>query len=121
LAGRTSTIAGSGTAPVPRALAREADHAASAQRPGARVAERSPALLRRVNEVLREGRRGQTEPERIPFFCECRRADCYQPVWLTAGAYDERRTESQDPLILPGHEHEADTRPGRTAVQRTRS
>jgi hypothetical protein len=86
LAGQTSMIAGSGTAPGPGALAREADHAASAHRPGARVAERSPALLRRVNEVMREGRRGQTEPERIPFFCECRRADCYEPVWLTADA-----------------------------------
>jgi hypothetical protein len=105
LAGQISIIAGSGAAPVPGALAREADHAASADRPGARVAERSSALLRRVNEVMREGRRGQTEPERIPFFCECHLADCYEPVWLTADAYDERRADAQKPLILPGHEH----------------
>jgi hypothetical protein len=37
--------------------------------------EREVALLYRVNEFMREGRRGQTEPESIPFFCECRRAD----------------------------------------------
>lgn len=104
MAGQTSIIAGSGAAPVPGALAREAGHAASAVRPGAPVAERSPALLRRVNEVMREGRLGQTEPERIPFFCECSRADCYEPVWLTADAYDERRVKAQDPLILPGHD-----------------
>lgn len=121
MTGQTLMIAGSGTAPVPGAPAREADHAASANRPGARVAERSPALLRRVNEVMREGRRGQTEPERIPFFCECRRADCYQPVWLTADAYDERRAEARGPLILPGHEHGPDVRLGRVTVQRRRS
>ena len=67
------------------------------------MAERSPALLRRVNEVMREGRRGQTEPERIPFFCECRRKGCYAPVWLTADAYDARRAEARVSLILPGH------------------
>jgi hypothetical protein len=53
---------------------------------------------------MREGRQGRIEPERIPFFCECRRADCYVPVWLTADAYDDRRAEAQAPLVLPGHE-----------------
>jgi hypothetical protein len=67
---------------------------------------RSPLLLRRVNEVMREGHRGQTEPELIPFFCECQRDDCYEPLWLTVDAYDERRTGSRRPLILPGHELE---------------
>jgi hypothetical protein len=104
LAGQTSMIVGSGTAPVHGAVARGADHAASASQRTARDVERSPALLRRVNEIMREGRRGQTEPERIPFFCECHRGDCYEPVWLTADAYDERRAEAQGPLILPGHE-----------------
>ena len=105
MAGQTSISAGSGAAPVHGAFAREADLAASATPPSTWVAERSPALLRRVNEVMREGRRGQTEPERIPFFCECRRADCYVPVWLTADAYDDRRAEAQESLILSGHEH----------------
>lgn len=73
------------------------------------------ALLRAINEVMREGRRGQSEPERIPFFCECQRDDCYEPVWLTADAYDERRTEAKRPLILPGHEH------GGPEIQRQRA
>lgn len=105
MAGQTSTIAGSGIAPVRGALAREADHAASVEPPGARVVERSPALLRQVNELMREGRRGYADRERIPFFCECRRADCYEPVWLTSDMYDERCAEAKEPLILPGHEH----------------
>ena len=75
------------------------------RRPAAPV-RRSPLLLRRVNEIMREGRRGRTELELIPFFCECQRDDCYGPVWLTAAAYDERRTKTQRPLILPGHENE---------------
>ena len=66
--------------------------------------EREVALLYRVNELMREGRRGQNEPERIPFFCECRRADCYAPVWLTTDAYDERRHGPEEWLVLPGHE-----------------
>ena len=65
--------------------------------------EREVALLYRVNEFMRQGRRGQNEPERIPFFCECRRADCYAPVWLTADAYDERRDGPEEWLVLPGH------------------
>lgn len=108
MAGQTSTIAGSGIAPARGALAREADHAASAQPPDARLVERSPALLRQVNELMREGRRGYAEPDRVPFFCECRRADCYEPVWLTGDMYDQRCAEAQEPLILPGHEHARD-------------
>lgn len=53
---------------------------------------------------MREGRRGQQEPERIPFFCECRQADCYAPVWLTADAYDQSRSGPEWSLVLPGHE-----------------
>ena len=66
---------------------------------------RSPLLLRRINEVMREGRRGRTEPELIPFFCECHRDDCYEPLWLTTASYDRRRIGSRR-LILPGHELE---------------
>ena len=81
-----------------------ADLAASADPPNGPVAERSPALLRQVNELMQEGRRGQTEQERIPFFCECERADCYEPVWLTSDMYDQRCFEPGQPLVLPGHE-----------------
>jgi hypothetical protein len=49
---------------------------------------------------MREGRQGPAEPEWIPFFCECERADCYQPVWLTSDQRGFRRV----PLVLPGHE-----------------
>lgn len=63
-----------------------------------------PGLLRRVNELMQEGRRGLAEQERIPFFCECERVDCYEPLWLTSDMYDERRSQQQPPLILPGHE-----------------
>ena len=86
------------------ARAARADPAASANSRRAHIVERSPALLRQVNELMREGRQGQTEQERIPFFCECERVDCYEPVWLTSDMYDGRRSELQQPLILPGHE-----------------
>jgi hypothetical protein len=86
------------------AVAAGADHAASADPRSAGVVERSPGLLRQVNELMREGRRGQAEQERIPFFCECARPDCYSPVWLTSDMYDERRSEWRQPLVLAGHE-----------------
>jgi hypothetical protein len=92
LAERVSTYAGTWTVPV--------------RRPRAAVTQRNPLLLRRINEVMREGRRGQIGTEWIPFFCECQRDDCYEPFWLTADEYDELRTETQRPLILPGHELE---------------
>jgi hypothetical protein len=57
--------------------------------------QRSPLLHRRINEVMREGRRDRTDGEEIPFFCECQRTDCHEPIWLTAAAYDERRTEAR--------------------------
>jgi hypothetical protein len=91
------------------------------------MAERSPVLLRRVNDLMREGRWGQTDPELFPFFCECRRPDCYVPVWLTADGYDERRAKAQEPLILPGHEPggyvnaTVEARTGRAPVRSTRS
>lgn len=66
---------------------------------------RSPVLHRRINEVMRAGRQGRTAGEEIPFFCECERTDCFEPIWLTVAAYDERRTEAQRPLTLPDHDN----------------
>jgi hypothetical protein len=102
MAERTSILDETGAALERDAVAAGADHASADAR--ACVVERSPGLLRQVNELMREGRRGQTEQERIPFFCECERADCYEPVWLTSDMYDERRSEWWQPLVLPGHE-----------------
>lgn len=104
MAEQTLILEGTGAAPERDAVAAGADHAASADARGAGVTERSPGLLRQVNELMREGRRGQAEPERIPFFCECERADCYEPVWLTSDMYDERRSGRPQPLVLPGHD-----------------
>lgn len=79
-----------------------AEQTLMAEGTGALSTER-PGLLRQVNELMREGRLGPAEPERIPFFCECERADCYEPVWLTSEMYDERGSQ-RAPLVLPGHE-----------------
>jgi hypothetical protein len=101
MAERTSTYAGNGSV--------------TASTMGAR--QRSPLLLRQINEVMREGRRSQNERELIPFFCECERDDCYEPLWLTTHAYDGRR-EARGPLILPGHELERPYREPERALLR---
>lgn len=104
MAEQTSILEETGALSERSAVAAGADLAASANQRSAHIVERSPALLRQVNELMQEGRRGQAEQERIPFFCECERVDCYEPVWLTSDMYDERRSERWRPLILPGHE-----------------
>jgi hypothetical protein len=63
----------------------------------------SEALRRRVNQVMRDGRQGRAEQEQIPFFCECGRVHCSEPVWLTVEGYDRRRASIGEPLLL--HEH----------------
>jgi hypothetical protein len=85
----------------------------SGRPPRRAMTRRSPLLLRRINEVMRDGRRGRIEAECIPFFGECERDDCYEPFWLTADDYDARRTEARRSLILPGHE----TRTSRNAAE----
>jgi hypothetical protein len=70
----------------------------------ATLAHGSPALRRRVNQAMRDGRRGRLEQERIPFFCECIRIRCDEPIWLTGEAYDHRRAGRGQPLLLHGHE-----------------
>ena len=87
------------------------------RRPRSAVIQRNPLLLRRINEVMREGRQGQIGTEWIPFFCECQRDDCYEPFWLTADEYDELRTETQRPLVLPGHEDARSERQGLRALR----
>ena len=104
MAERTSILEETGAAPERDAVAAGANPVASADPRSVGVVERSPELLRQVNELMREGRRGQAEQERIPFFCECERADCYEPVWLTSDMYDERRSEWWQALVLPGHD-----------------
>jgi hypothetical protein len=70
--------------------------------PGTAVEER-PALLHRVNDVMRAGRRAGGDKEAVPFFCECERSDCYAPLWLSPAHYDDRRGVPGS-LVLPGHE-----------------
>jgi hypothetical protein len=104
MAERTSILEATGAALERDAVAAGADHAEPADPRRAGVVERSPGLLRQVNDLMREEYRGQGEQDRVPFFCECERADCYEPVWLTSDMYDERCSEWWQPLVLPGHE-----------------
>ena len=103
MAERTSTKVGTGTVRARSGGTRIGDREAPPERPRPPVAQRSALLLRRINELVREA--VGARPPLIHFFCECQRDDCYEPVWLTADAYDERRTGSR-PLILPGYDLE---------------
>lgn len=52
----------------------------------------SPAAeKRRINNLMREGLRGQHPDELIPFFCECETRECYRAVWRSGRQYDDAR------------------------------
>jgi hypothetical protein len=51
------------------------------------------ARARRANDWMWESLRGSRWGEPIPFFCECGRDRCYEPVWLTGAEYAQRRRD----------------------------
>jgi hypothetical protein len=54
----------------------------------------------RVNDLIRESL-DETRSEPVAFFCECDSAQCFQPVWLTAEAYET--LGSSRSVLAPGH------------------
>jgi hypothetical protein len=60
----------------------------------------APALLREVNERIREliGRFGGDEP--AAFVCECEDGECLSQVTLTMGEYDAAREACPEAPIL---------------------
>jgi hypothetical protein len=66
---------------------------------------------------MRAGLAHQEASDAIPFFCECARERCYQPVWLTKGEYDSRRPRARWRPIAEEHDVADDTPGlGRTAT-----
>jgi hypothetical protein len=59
-------------------------------------------VKRRVNDLMRDGLR-RDETERIAFFCECVRADCYQAVWLNGDEYDRARDDPEWAAMIDAH------------------
>jgi hypothetical protein len=61
------------------------------------------ATFRRGNEIIREHAR--IAPfERIPFLCECGRAECSDEVELSPAEYESVRAVSTWFFVAPGHE-----------------
>ena len=59
---------------------------------------------REANAFMRSGLEQYGASELIPFFCECRREGCYQPVWLTKAEYDCRRPGHALTLVADDHD-----------------
>jgi hypothetical protein len=72
---------------------------------------------RQANEFMRSGLAQYDESEPIPFFCECRRDACYQPVWLAKAEYDRRRRRP-DRALFAGEHDAADMTLGHRPVSR---
>ena len=61
------------------------------------------ATFRRANEIVREYVHGEGD-HRIPFICECGRAECLIQVELTVQEYESVRAEPAWFFVAPGHE-----------------
>jgi hypothetical protein len=57
----------------------------------------NPLLLRRVNDLMREGLRRRVSDD----------PDCFQPVWLTGGEYDLRRADRATIFLAEVHRFRA--------------
>ncbi len=62
------------------------------------------AAFRKVNEVLRAGKRLADASELFPFRCECGVLGCNQLVELTVPEYEAVRAEPTRFFIVDGHE-----------------
>ena len=64
---------------------------------------RTPATMRRVNDLIWESldRGGNTDP--VAFSCECGRDGCYRHVWLTPVGYEQLRRQLGWLVLSPSH------------------
>jgi hypothetical protein len=62
------------------------------------------SLFRETNEGIERGLWPGEEDQRVPFRCECARADCAEPVRLTPAAYERVRANSRRFVVVAGHE-----------------
>ena len=64
---------------------------------------RSPDVMRRVNELICQSLANGGREDPVAFFCECEDPGCYRPVWLTPAEYEEARTDSGWAALAYGH------------------
>jgi hypothetical protein len=75
--------------------------------PAARLARRESSLMRGINGDLRRRSEALADSELIAFFCECRNASCFSPVWLSPRGFDVRVADGRGWLLLDGHDASA--------------
>jgi len=64
---------------------------------------RTPDATRRINESLWRTFARENSSDPVAFFCECGKAHCYQPVWLTLEAYEGARLDASWVALADGH------------------
>lgn len=66
--------------------------------------QRKPALLREVNERIREVSSQWETPGSAAFFCECPNASCTEVLDLTLADYERIRALADCYVVVRGHE-----------------
>ena len=67
-------------------------------------AQRTPDVMRIVNELVREAPNDEGRAEPVAFFCECSDPGCYRPVWLTIVEYELVRDHPDRVALASEHE-----------------
>jgi hypothetical protein len=62
------------------------------------------SLFRETNEGIERGLWPAEDDQRVPFRCECARADCAEPVRLTPAEYERARAHPRRFFLVAGHE-----------------
>jgi hypothetical protein len=57
---------------------------------------------RHMNNLMHESLEHEGETS-VGFFCECPSTDCFQAVWLSAGAFGTARGNPEWSVLAPGH------------------
>ena len=60
--------------------------------------------MREANAGIRRCTEGFDASETIAFYCECRTASCYAPVWLSAAEFDAVVAAKTVWVLSAGHE-----------------
>ena len=67
-----------------------------------RIAE-NEAVVREINETIREAYQGEPAANRIDIVCECARMTCDATIDITLDEYEDAREDARHFVISPGH------------------
>lgn len=88
-------------------MKRRVSHSAEPDSSEAAGGVRESRSMRHVNRSMRAVSGSFALSDPIAFFCECKSATCYSPVWLSAADFDAIESSGSGWFLEEGHEPSA--------------